>query len=297
MTAPQGIRRTNDGGVPRRGISGPVYRSILAVDIEGSTKRTNPVKGELREQLYQLMESALATAGIDSQYHDPFTDRGDGILILLPPADELPRPLLLSRLIPALTSLLAAHNSDISPPGVDQHFKDLLEASSLGTPAARRIRGSTNADVVEDVRRRRLERNPLQSPPIEPVPFQPRILRVRAAIHAGKVHDDGRGFYGDDLDVAFRLLDAPELKKRLRSTGAPLALVASDDIYQTIIQHGYDGIDAEEFLPFVTVNVGGTRRKGWVHLPRPAAVPARAANQPSLPGVDQAFEHRLAVVC
>jgi hypothetical protein len=299
MTAPQGIRGTNDGGVtashgkrPRPGTSLPVHRSILAVDIEGSTKRTNPVKGELRRQLYRLVERALATAGIDSQDRDPFTDRGDGVLILLPPSDELPKPLLLSRLIPALASLLDAYNSGISPPAADQHFKDLLEASSLGTPAARRIRGSTNADVAEDVKRRRQERNPLQSPPIEP-----RILRVRAAVHAGEVHDDGRGFFGEDLDVAFRLLDAPELKKRLHGTGAPLALVASDYIYETIIRQGYDGIDAEEFLPFVTASVGGARRKGWIYLPRPVAVPARAANQPSLPGVDQAFEHRLAVVC
>jgi outer membrane protein OmpA-like peptidoglycan-associated protein len=40
----------------------------------------------------------------------------------------------------------------------DQHFRDLLEASSLGTPAARRIRSSTSADVVDDVRRRAMER-------------------------------------------------------------------------------------------------------------------------------------------
>jgi hypothetical protein len=46
---------------------------------------------------------------------------------------------------------------------VDQHFKDLLEASSVGTSAARRIRSSTPADVVEDVRRRLMERNPLQA--------------------------------------------------------------------------------------------------------------------------------------
>jgi hypothetical protein len=41
---------------------------------------------------------------------------------------------------------------------VDQYFKDLLEASSLGTPAARAIRASTPSDIVDDVRRRRLER-------------------------------------------------------------------------------------------------------------------------------------------
>jgi hypothetical protein len=41
---------------------------------------------------------------------------------------------------------------------VDQYFKDLLEASSLGTPAARAIRASTPSDIVDDVRRRRVER-------------------------------------------------------------------------------------------------------------------------------------------
>jgi hypothetical protein len=287
MTAPQGIRGTNDAGVtaghgkrPRREISLPVYRSILAVDIEGSTNRTNAVKGELREQLYQLMESALATAGIDSRYHDPFTDRGDGILVLLQPSDEFPKPLLLSRLIPALGSLLAAYNSGISPPGVDQHFRDLLKASSLGTPAARRIRGSTNADVVEDVRRRRLKRNPLQSPPIEPAPFQPRIMRLRVVIHAGEVHYDGNGAFGEDLDVAFRLLDAPRFKTHLKTATGPLAVVVSDFIYQSVIRHGYDGINGEEFAPLVNVTVGFQRRKGWVHLPRAAsysaAMPVRA---------------------
>ena len=46
---------------------------------------------------------------------------------------------------------------------VDQSFNDLLEASSLGTPAARRIRSSTPSEVVDDVRLRmehRRERSP-----------------------------------------------------------------------------------------------------------------------------------------
>jgi WhiB family redox-sensing transcriptional regulator len=41
---------------------------------------------------------------------------------------------------------------------VDQHFKDLLEASSLGTPAAAAIRASTPADIVDNVRRRLMKR-------------------------------------------------------------------------------------------------------------------------------------------
>jgi hypothetical protein len=204
----------------------PVHRSILAVDIEGSTQRRNPVKKELREQVYRLLFEALCAAGIDEAYCDPFTDRGDGVLVLLHPADDLPKPLLLTRLIPALVNLLEAHNNGISP-----------------------------AD-------------------------QPRILRLRAVLHAGEVHHDPNGPFGEDLDIAFRLLDAPRFKAHLRSATIPLALVASEYIYRAIIRHGYGGIDEEEFLPIVSVNVGDQRQKGWVHSPRTggfrAAVPAKA---------------------
>ena len=203
---------------PRRSMSLPVYRSIVAVDIEGSTQRTNPVKEELREEVYRLVVEALYVSGIARHHHDPFTDRGDGVLVLLRPADELPKPLLVSRLIPILASLLVAHNSTISPTD------------------------------------------------------QPRMLRLRTVIHAGEVHYDEKGPFGEDLDVAFRLLDAPRFKAHLRNATVPLALVASDYIYQAIIRHGYDGIDGEDFLPLVTVNVGSQRRRGWVQLPYPGGV-------------------------
>jgi class 3 adenylate cyclase len=216
-----------NGQRPRWAATLPVHRSILAVDIEGSTKRTNPVKEELREQVYRLIAEALDAVGLDEHHHDPFTDRGDGVLILVHPADEFPKPLLLSRLIPAMARLLVAHNSGIA---------------------------------LDD---------------------QPRILRLRAVIHAGEVHYDGKGFFGEDLDVAFRLLDAPKFKAHLRRARLPLALVASDVIYRSIIRHGYDGIDDEEFSPIVTVTVGDQRRKGWVHFPRvgeiPVLVPPQAA--------------------
>lgn len=218
--SPFNIKRT------RRHRSLPVHRSILAVDIEGSTRRTNPVKEELRDEVYRLVVGALCVTGIGSQHYDPFTDRGDGLLVLLHPVDELPKPVLLSHLIPALAGLLAAYNSRISP-----------------------------AD-------------------------QPRILRLRAVIHAGEVHRDGNGPFGEDLDVAFRLLDAPRFKEELKTATVPLALVASDYIYQSIIRHGYDGIDDTEFLPLVTVKVGDQRRRGWVHFPFAGGIPV---GMPMLP--------------
>lgn len=177
------------------------------------------MKEELRQEVYRLVLDALAIAGMDEHCYDPFTDRGDGIMVLVHPADQFPKPLLLSRLVPALASLLATYNSGI------------------------------------------------------PLAEEPRVLRLRAVVHAGEVHYDGKGFFGEDLDVAFRLLDAPRFKAHLRGAAAPLALVASDYIYRSIIRHGYAGIDDGEFVPLVTVTVGDQRRKGWVHLPRTAEFP------------------------
>ena len=103
---------------------------------------------------------------------------------------------------------------------------------------------------------------------------QPRILRVRAVIHAGEVLCDGKGFFGEDLDVAFRLLDAPRFKAELKISTSPLALVVSAYIYQSVIKPGYEGIDDQEYLPLVTVNVGDQPRKGWVHLPAAGGISA-----------------------
>ncbi len=73
-------------------------------------------------------------------------------------------------------------------------------------------------------------------------------------------------------------LDAPRFKEELKSATVPLALVASDYIYQSIIRHGYDGIDDTEFLPLVTVKVGDQRRKGWVHFPFAGGIPVGRTN-------------------
>jgi hypothetical protein len=70
-------------------------------------------------------------------------------------------------------------------------------------------------------------------------------------VHAGEVNYDGYGCFGEALDIAFRLLDAPGVKKALRSAPDPLTLVVSDDIYRT--------------------DVAGRRYLGWVQAPRRAA--------------------------
>jgi hypothetical protein len=189
----------------------PVHKSILGVDIEDSTHRTDPIKGELRDRVYRFVPEALSKAGVQEKDYDPYIDRGDGLLVLL--HAEVSKPLLICQVIPALENLLITHNMSIS----------------------------------------RTE--------------QSRLLRLRAVIHAGEILSDGKSSYGEAVDVACRLLEAPRFKAHFRQQKAPLALVTSDEIYRSIICQGYDGIKSEDFQQLVTVKVGRRRRKGWVYLP------------------------------
>jgi hypothetical protein len=91
----------------------PHYRTIVALDIERSTNRTDSVKGELRDKTYQLFDAALRSAGIRERHRDRYIDRGDGLLALIHPVDQAPKALLLNRAIPALSSLLADYNASL----------------------------------------------------------------------------------------------------------------------------------------------------------------------------------------
>ncbi|ONI89879.1 hypothetical protein ALI144C_04100 [Actinosynnema sp. ALI-1.44] len=186
----------------------PRHRTIFAVDIEGSTTRTNWERALLRKVMYELIEEALRRGGIGEQHRDVI-DRGDGAFILIHPVDQAPKTVLLTMVVPTLAELLGEYD----PEQPDHRF------------------------------------------------------RLRAAVHAGEVHNDGRGWYGEDLDVTARLVDAPVLKRTLRQTTAPLVLVVSEDIYESVVRHGYVGIDDTEYEPTVRIRVGGRRRRGWVRIP------------------------------
>jgi hypothetical protein len=94
----------------------PRYRAIVALDIERSTSRRDPVKAELRKKSYDLFDTALCSAGIHIRYRDRFIDRGDGVLALICPVDQAPKALLLTHAIPALNQLLTNYNASLPPP-------------------------------------------------------------------------------------------------------------------------------------------------------------------------------------
>jgi hypothetical protein len=190
----------------------PVYRSIVALDLERSTQRTNPVKRALRDRMYCLLAETLRGAGIEAHNLDRLTDRGDGVLALIRPADEVPKTVLLDAFVPQLIALLAEHNATM-----------------------------------------------VDSPHLQ--------MRLRVVVHAGDIHDDGKGFFGEELDVAFRLLDAPQVKRALSLSPAPLVLVISDEIFRAIVWHGYGAINAGAYARRVRVKVADRHRQGWIHLP------------------------------
>ena len=200
----------------------PRHRAVVALDIERSTSRPDPVKAELRRKLYEVFDAALLEAGIRRQYRDRFTDRGDGILALIHPVDQAPKAALLKTAIPVLSQLLADYNASL--------------------PRASRAQ---------------------------------RQLRVRVVVHAGEVHYDANGCFGEALDIAFRLLDAAHVKKALRAAADPLILVISHDIYRAIVRHGYDGIDQRAFHPLVHVRIAGHRHPGWIHIPGQTLAPSQ----------------------
>ena len=66
--------------------------------------------------LYELFDAALRSAGIYPEHRDPFEDRGDGLLALIHPVDQVPTALLLSRVVPLLARMVSAYNAGL-PPG------------------------------------------------------------------------------------------------------------------------------------------------------------------------------------
>jgi class 3 adenylate cyclase len=87
-------------------------------------------------------------------------------------------------------------------------------------------------------------------------------FRLRAAIHSGDVYFDRFGMFGEDVDLTMRLLEAPDVKRRLRQTSAPLVLVVSEHVHHSVRRR-----DAPAFEPLARVLMGAREHVGWVHVP------------------------------
>ncbi|UAB97615.1 toll/interleukin-1 receptor domain-containing protein [Dactylosporangium vinaceum] len=107
---------------------------------------------------------------------------------------------------------------------------------------------------------------------------QPDLGRLRVALHFGDVAPTP-----DDTVLAARhLANEPLLDDVLRATpGARIALIASDDFYQTAVRPGRHGVDRSAFA---RVHIAG--RDAWVQAPGfPHPRGLHAASEPSAPPV------------
>jgi hypothetical protein len=94
-------------------------------------------------------------------------------------------------------------------------------------------------------------------------PGQERI-RLRMALHAGEVHYDEHGVTGASINLAFRLLDAGELKAALADSPGLLAVITSSWFFEEVVRH--NAADSAAYHR-IQVDVKETKTTGWICLP------------------------------
>lgn len=95
-------------------------------------------------------------------------------------------------------------------------------------------------------------------------------MRLRLAVHTGIVRSDAEGLVGTAVNHVFRILEAPQLKQILRGTGAELALIASERVYDDVIRHGLGLVDPAEYHR-IELRVKETGTVAWITVPGLAA--------------------------
>lgn len=100
-------------------------------------------------------------------------------------------------------------------------------------------------------------------------------IRLRVALHAGEVRMDEHGLVGAAVIHVFRLLDAQVFKDALARSGAALAVIASDRLYEDVLRHGWDLVDPADYTA-VDVRSKETSARAWILVPGGAS-PADAS--------------------
>lgn len=197
-----------------------LHRTVLAVDVSAFGRRNSNRQGEIRRGLYEALEGAFTEYGLDwsATYHE---DRGDGVLVLVPP-----------------------------------------------TAAKRRVVGTLRHALEGQLRRYN-----------EPHAEDARI-RLRVAVTAGEVRHDEHGVVGDEVNLAFRLLDSAPLRDALDRGPGVLALIVSRRFYEDVIRDDPAADpDAYERVP---VRVKEVREHAWLYAPD-GAPPPRPEPKPPRP--------------
>jgi hypothetical protein len=101
-------------------------------------------------------------------------------------------------------------------------------------------------------------------------------LRLRLVLHAGDLlSDQVGGFVGDQLNFAFRLLDAQQFRVLLERASGPVVACVSDEVYRQVIAQRHEGLDPAAFEP-VWFECKKARALGWVRAPGESGLAGRA---------------------
>ena len=113
---------------------------------------------------------------------------------------------------------------------------------------------------------------------------------MRMALHAGEVYYDEHGVTAASINLAFRLLDAGELKAALAGSPGVLAVITSSWFFEEVVRHS--AVNRAAYRR-VRVDVKESRTSGWICLPDWVYPPGDAIRE-RLPTVN-AIPDRLAL--
>jgi hypothetical protein len=90
-------------------------------------------------------------------------------------------------------------------------------------------------------------------------------IQLRVAVHSGPVHFDRYGVTSRDMIHAFRLLDAPAFKRRVRESGARLGAIISSRLYDDVVRPDVGRADPADYQR-LRVEIKETRTWAWLRL-------------------------------
>jgi len=105
-------------------------------------------------------------------------------------------------------------------------------------------------------------------------------LRIRVVVHAADLLIDSDGPLGDQVNLAFRLLDARELGTLLERADGPMLLCVSDILYRQVIFQRHEGLDPADFES-IWIESEGIRELGWVCAPGESGLVAGSGSPPA----------------
>ncbi|MFI6516994.1 hypothetical protein ACIBF1_15675 [Spirillospora sp. NPDC050679] len=90
-------------------------------------------------------------------------------------------------------------------------------------------------------------------------------LRLRLAVHTGRVQRDAHGVAGPALVHLFRLLDAPAFRRAAADAAGGLAMIVSDRLYTDAVEGG--GLVDPAAYRSQRVTCKETRARAWIWTP------------------------------